>query len=255
MDTKTPPKCALPPSPRCALAALITACVTPTSGNHVGCNTRRQLAESDDYLFSNHVCLGGKCVAGTLRGSVACLAKRSATVRCDARAAINISGTGCSRLGTGEGGHSRTSNSRVQRNPPTLRLSCSLELAARLFRPACLSTTTATPAPTPLSHRCPGSCLRRAFCAHGASPTREPGDFSAHSSRGGEKRSCDVRVPLWKRCVLKLNPVISTHLPNRLLTSPRRPGVFMGWCLRVLIIRLKGADYKQVCSFRKNRTR
>lgn len=30
------------------------------SGNHIGCNTRRQLAESDDYLFCNHVCFGGK---------------------------------------------------------------------------------------------------------------------------------------------------------------------------------------------------
>lgn len=97
------------------------------------------------------------------------------------------------------------------------------------------------PAPAPLSHRSPGSCLRRAFCAQGASPTREPGDFSAHPGRGGEKRSCDVRVPLWKRCVLKPNPVISTHLLNPLLTSPRRAGVFMGWCLCAPVTRLRGA--------------
>lgn len=108
------------------------------------------------------------------------------------------------------------------------------------------------PRPHPLWHRGPGSCLRRAFCAQGASPTREPGDFSAHPGRGGEKRSCDVRVPLWKRCVLKLNPVISTHLPNPLLPSPRRPGVL--W-VGASEPQLPGWEGQQVCSFRKNRTK
>lgn len=66
--------------PDSSIITLIATCVTLKNGNHLGCNTRRQLLENDDYLFYNHVCFGRECGAGIICGSVACQAKRSATV-------------------------------------------------------------------------------------------------------------------------------------------------------------------------------
>lgn len=78
--TKTPYNVQSYCLPDSSIITLIATCVTLKNGNHLGCNTRRQLLENDDYLFYNHVCFGRECGAGIICGSVACQAKRSATV-------------------------------------------------------------------------------------------------------------------------------------------------------------------------------
>lgn len=69
--------------PDCAeLSSLITACLTPTGGNHAGCNPADSCRRAMTTCFITIFALeGGRgCFAGTLCGTVACLAKRSATV-------------------------------------------------------------------------------------------------------------------------------------------------------------------------------
>lgn len=78
--TKTPYNVQSYCLPDSSIITLIATCVTLKNGNHLDCNTRRQLLENDDYLFYNHVCFGRECGAGIICGSVACQAKRSATV-------------------------------------------------------------------------------------------------------------------------------------------------------------------------------